>query len=317
MSQLEADREQQRLDAIMSRRAMGLYSSSGGTRTRAAAATTTPPKWAAPVATTRMPSTAPKAPTAAAATTTIGTGACALTTALSPSPPPVPPRSPVMAPPPVPPRSPLLEPTTPPSAEKAVAIDDSEATPCDDQAYRAKCEKQRLDKYISGEWRLARLLRADSGVTKTKSSSSDAEAAERQRERDHKETCDLATKQSRSVDTLETELILVSLFIDELVHLLHKATATTTAGYDNAQALSIARKAKEVKDAAVNIITAFTLPSTSTARISDDVNALAGTIARLVNGWREGAAVDEEAAGSVASQAAQLQHQLRQLALAQ
>ena len=317
MSQLEADREQQRLDAIMSRRAMGLYSSSGGTRTRAAAATTTPPKWAAPVATTRMPSTAPKAPTAAAATTTIGTGACALTTALSPSPPPVPPRSPVMAPPPVPPRSPLLEPTTPPSAEKAVAIDDSEATPCDDQAYRAKCEKQRLDKYISGEWRLARLLRADSGVTKTKSSSSDAEAAERQRERDHKETCDLATKRSTSGDTLETELILVSLFIDELVHLLRNATATTTAGYDNAQALSIARKAKEVKDAAVNIITAFTLPSTSTARISDDVNALAGTIARLVNGWREGAAVDEEAAGSVASQAAQLQHQLRQLALAQ
>jgi hypothetical protein len=223
-----------------------------------------------------------------------------------------------MAPPPVPPRSPQLEPTTP--AEKAVAIDDSEATPCDDdQAYRAKCEKQRLDKYISGEWRLARPLRADSGVTKTKtkSSSSDAEAAERQRERDHKETCDLATKRSRSVDTLETELILVSLFIDELVHLLHKATATTTAGYDNAQALSIARKAKEVKDAAVNIITAFTLPSTSTARISDDVNALAGTIARLVNGWREGAAVDEEAAGSVASQAAQLQHQLRQFALAQ
>src|SRR5690606_32040353 len=146
----------------------------------------------------------------------------------------------------------------------------------DDQAYRAKCEKQRLDKYISGEWRLAGLLRVDSGVTKTKtkSSSSDAEAAERQRERDHKETCDLATKRSTSVDTLETELTLVSLFIDELVHLLRKATTTATADYDNAQALSIVRKAKEVKDAVVNITAASTSPSTSTARISDDVNAL-------------------------------------------
>lgn len=316
MNQLEAAKEQQRLDAIMNRRAMGLYSSSGGTRTSAATTTTTAPKWVAPATIALTPSTAPRAPTAAVTAASIGTGACALTTTSAASPPPVPPRSPVMAPPPVPPRSPLLEPTTSPSAEAVVvAIDDSEVAPCDDQAYRAKCEKQRLDKYISGEWRLARLLRADSGVTKTKTSSSDA-GAERRRERDHKETCDVTTKRATSVDPLETELTLVSLFIDELVHLLRKTTTTTT-GYDNAQALGIVRKAKEVKDAAVSIITASASSSSSTARIADDVNALAGAIARLVNGWREGTAVDGEAAGGVASQAAQLQQQLRQLALAQ
>jgi hypothetical protein len=213
------------------------------------------------------------------------------------------------------------------SLDSKPRVDDEAHAQEPDDPYRAKCETKRLDRYISGEWRLARALRASNGGSGgVKTRAPERAAAAEQAERQHKEAHDVAHDRvaikpcadDARKQAKETTGLLVNA-IDELVYLLDTLDngGLRAAGFDAVKALVIVQKAKAIRDLLPGVLGASTEREACGGLLVHDTDALVGSVARFVKGWRDGnidvasSTALTNSAGSIASQATTLQHQLR------